>query len=643
MRFSVWCVYVRVILCAENASNVLQYKPITSFYHPEPFTLAQIVPAGSSWPNSVEGYQTTLQQPITTVKPNLQNKFDSETNTKVVLEYKPTRPSFLPEPSTIAQVIPPGTPWPSSLDEYSTKLSDTTMRPILQNKFDNDTATKLVLDYKPTRPSFLPEPSTIAQVIPPGTPWPASPDEYSTKISDTTVRPILQNKFDDDTTTKIVLDYKPTRPSFLAEPSTIAQVVPPGTPWPASLEEYTTKKPLTTAQTILQNRLENETSIKEGLENKQTRPPFLPQPSTIVQSIPSGTPWLKKTTLSPQLLNRFPELTSTTSGKASFATRITHTILEYKPQRPWYLPEPSIVAQIVPPGKPWPASPEEYATWSVTTVKNESIDVTVADFDGVLYHISNVNSDKTKVRISISLKFYKELQEHGADELLKRVYGPILISPEDGYNVSVLIDLENIPVDWPEMVKKIGLLKRNCFASVFEKYFDFQERGDEGQSRAVIHYRNDETLYVEAKADRVTVVFSTRFRDEDDVVIGKVFMQELKEGLRASHTAPPVLFSHREPPLELQNTDAVVDNKVGYVTFVLFPRHTARTTRDNTINLIHMFRHYLHYHIKCSKAYIHSRMRAKTSEFLKVLNRARPENKSTDKKTITGRTFIRRD
>lgn len=148
-------------------------------------------------------------------------------------------------------------------------------------------------------------------------------------------------------------------------------------------------------------------------------------------------------------------------------------------------------------------------------------------------------------------------------------------------------------------------------------------------------FKNCYFRYVEAKSDRVTVVFSTRFRDEDDVIIGKVFMQELKEGLRASHTAPLVLFSHREPPLELQNTDAKVDNNVGYVTFVLFPRHTARNTRDNTINLIHMFRHYLHYHIKCSKAYIHSRMRAKTSEFLKVLNRARPENKSTDKKTIS--------
>ncbi len=100
-------------------------------------------------------------------------------------------------------------------------------------------------------------------------------------------------------------------------------------------------------------------------------------------------------------------------------------------------------------------------------------------------------------------------------------------------------------------------------------------------------------------------------------------MQELREGRRASHTAPQVLFTHREPPLELANTDARVGDNIGYVTFgnlqfffyfavvsllvlltdlffvsVLFPRHTNKDTRDNTINLIHMFRHYLHYHIK---------------------------------------------
>uniref|UniRef100_A0A3Q3NBV9 Uncharacterized protein n=1 Tax=Mastacembelus armatus TaxID=205130 RepID=A0A3Q3NBV9_9TELE len=62
--------------------------------------------------------------------------------------------------------------------------------------------------------------------------------------------------------------------------------------------------------------------------------------------------------------------------------------------------------------------------------KPEAVDVTFADFDGVLYHISNPNGDKTKVMVSISLKFYKELQEHGADALLKRVYGNFLVSPE---------------------------------------------------------------------------------------------------------------------------------------------------------------------------------------------------------------------
>ncbi|XP_035206617.1 actin-related protein 2/3 complex subunit 2-like [Stegodyphus dumicola] len=273
--------------------------------------------------------------------------------------------------------------------------------------------------------------------------------------------------------------------------------------------------------------------------------------------------------------------------------------------------------------------------------KPESVEVTIADFDGVLFHISNLNGDKTKVRVSISLKFYRELQEHGADELLKREYGPLLTAPEEGYNVTLLFDLENIPKSYDDLIQKAGLLKRNCFASVFEKYFEFQERGEEGHKRAVIHYRDDETLYVEAKSDRVTVVFSTIFKDEDDIIIGKVFMQEFKEGRKASHTAPQVLFSHKEPPMELANTDARTGDNIGYITFVLFPRHTNKQARDNTINLIHTFRDYLHYHIKCSKAYIHSRMRAKTSDFLKVLNRARPEPKTIEKKTMSGRTFVR--
>uniref|UniRef100_A0A3P9KMD3 Arp2/3 complex 34 kDa subunit n=1 Tax=Oryzias latipes TaxID=8090 RepID=A0A3P9KMD3_ORYLA len=75
-------------------------------------------------------------------------------------------------------------------------------------------------------------------------------------------------------------------------------------------------------------------------------------------------------------------------------------------------------------------------------------------------------------------------------------------------------------------------------------------------------------VYVEATKDRVTVVFSSVFKDDDDVIIGKVFMSS-RRGRRASHTAPQVLFSHREPPLELEDTDAAVGDNIGYITFVL--------------------------------------------------------------------------
>ncbi|XP_036370469.1 actin-related protein 2/3 complex subunit 2 [Octopus sinensis] len=272
-------------------------------------------------------------------------------------------------------------------------------------------------------------------------------------------------------------------------------------------------------------------------------------------------------------------------------------------------------------------------------VKAENIDMTIADFDGVLYHISNPDQQKTKIRVSIALKFYKELQEHGADALIRREYGDYLTDPEEGYNISLLYDLENIPSDYEEVIKAAALLKRNCFASVFEKYFQFQERGESGHKRAVIHYRDEETMYIDAQKDRVTVIFSTVFKDDSDIIIGKVFMQEFKEGRRKYQQAPQVLFSHKNPPQELQNTDASVGDNIGYITFVLFPRHTNDSSRGNTINLIHTLRDYLHYHIKCSKAYIHSRMRAKTSDFLKVLNRARPEPKVVEKKTISGRHF----
>lgn len=289
-----------------------------------------------------------------------------------------------------------------------------------------------------------------------------------------------------------------------------------------------------------------------------------------------------------------------------------------------------------------------------------SIDQVVSDFDNVTFHVSTPET-KSKILISIAVKCYRELLQYGAQEVLEREYGTYTVTPEAGYDFSVLIDLENLPADQEareDLVRRISLLKRNAMAAPFERAFDdFAHRQAEaskftsesapegvreGGEVMAIHYRDEEAIYIKASHDRVTVIFSTIFREETDRVFGKVFLQEFVDARRrAIQNAPQVLFRN-EPPLELQGVRGLADGtngEVGYVTFVLFPRHLTPQRRQETISHIQTFRDYFHYHIKASKAYIHSRMRRRTADFLQVLNRARPENEEKERKTASGRTF----
>ncbi|KAL7055077.1 hypothetical protein AAHC03_024555 [Spirometra sp. Aus1] len=260
-------------------------------------------------------------------------------------------------------------------------------------------------------------------------------------------------------------------------------------------------------------------------------------------------------------------------------------------------------------------------------LKHEKIDYTVADFDRVIYRLHTVEGDKSKLMVSLLVRFFDELREYDVEGLLHREYGDYLCSqPQPGYSVTLLFDLNNPPQNSEAVAHHVAMLKRNCFAAVFEPFFLLQALAEEPliSKRAVIHYGDMETMYVQALEDRITVIFSTVFKDANDIIIGKIFMQEFTEVRRRYDRAPQVLYSHRVPPAELRGTDAAVGDNMAYITFVLFPRHLAPHAADHTISLIHTVRNYLHYHIKCAKGYLHMRMRAKTAEFVKILNRARP-------------------
>lgn len=180
-------------------------------------------------------------------------------------------------------------------------------------------------------------------------------------------------------------------------------------------------------------------------------------------------------------------------------------------------------------------------------------------------------------------------------------------------------------------------MKRNAMAAPFEYAFEEHHKLAEEASKftseeapqgvreggnvMAIHYRDEEAIFIKASHDRVTVIFSTIFREETDRVFGKVFIQEFVDARRrAIQNAPQVLF-RTDPPLELQGVPGVSNSgngEIGYVTFgmfiktvclenkylcslVLFPRHLTQQRRDDVISHIQTFRDYFHYHIKASK------------------------------------------
>lgn len=135
-----------------------------------------------------------------------------------------------------------------------------------------------------------------------------------------------------------------------------------------------------------------------------------------------------------------------------------------------------------------------------------------------------------------------------------------------------------------ELVRKVALLRRNAMAAPFERAIDTHhglaaeaakftaESAPETSNSEVmaIHYREEEAMYIQASHDRVTVIFSTTFREETDRIFGKVFLSEFVDARRrAIQNAPQVLYRN-DPPLEIRNVPGVKAGEsgdLGYITF----------------------------------------------------------------------------
>lgn len=269
----------------------------------------------------------------------------------------------------------------------------------------------------------------------------------------------------------------------------------------------------------------------------------------------------------------------------------------------------------------------DYVEARIRKEKPDSRSMVISEFCGASYHLSTSSSDES-FKVSLKLACFEKLEKYGVKEVLESKFPGLVVSPEQNYSVTIQVTKDEARVDI--LRNELPQLHRHALASLF---YYVQKNG---KGPCELRYRENEFLYVSAEKERLSATLSTQFKDEADRVFAKLFLQEFADARKqgVGPNAPGVVVSQTAPN-GISGPDGV------YVTFNLSGANLTGQTFEQSISRILGFRDYLHYHIKCAKAYMHSRMRGRADGFLKILNRARIEG-DKERKTASGRTFIRK-
>lgn len=215
------------------------------------------------------------------------------------------------------------------------------------------------------------------------------------------------------------------------------------------------------------------------------------------------------------------------------------------------------------------------------------------------------------------------------------------VAPDEGYSFAIQFDCDKIS-NPQAFLETVSEMKEIVFGGPMAAAFTALQEGSSGSNPLrVIEYRRNEYVFICPSESKVVVIFLVDFADPTDKAISRVFLHEFAESQRSIRSAPPVSYS-KEPPGELSGVSFRYNpESSGFISFALEKRHVEGGKKDTAVTLLTGFRNYLHYHIKCSKTYLHMRMRKKGAGWMQVLNRAIPDVE-TDKKTISGKTFTRK-
>jgi len=280
-----------------------------------------------------------------------------------------------------------------------------------------------------------------------------------------------------------------------------------------------------------------------------------------------------------------------------------------------------------------------------------AVTMAISDFDDVSYSLTSQPPgapNSSVVTVSVAMAGIEQFKQY-VDFYLQSKYPGLLLSvPEPNFHVTLQIDLNTAT---PELITSVAQLKRNIVAAPLSNVFLAVAAG-QSLPPLTVPYRPSENMYIivnpkqqASSEDTITVVFAIQLTDPTDTVIAEVFLKEFSTARKDPDmsNSPSVSYSPGKPPMELNGLSVPSGTGYGYLSFVLFKRHYSGPKAEAILTSLASFRSYLGYHIKCSKGYMHSRMRTRVTSLLQVLQRAVPEKlEPKEKKTASGRTFVRK-
>eukprot|EP00906_Rhabdomonas_costata_P007599 RCo010884 len=248
-----------------------------------------------------------------------------------------------------------------------------------------------------------------------------------------------------------------------------------------------------------------------------------------------------------------------------------------------------------------------------------AVDVTCADFDGVSWHLKASSASSTCL---ISLKFgligIEFLVLRGLKEMLSASFRFFLslkafpeaceVETEEHYDLSVVVELLNAP---ESLAMKFAELARACLSTPFMFIFDRYEKELESCSFEV---RKGELLEICSGKDNVMVKMKLLFDSDTSMLLARILLQEFVDARKQDkslNAAPGFSWRQESSPNTLS------------CEFALFRSHICKENAVKTVDRLLSFRTYLHYHIKCSVSQLHSRIRTRVDENIKILNRAK--------------------